>query len=153
MFFKKEKASYLNILNRTGLPITNRDFWWVRYPERAIQELLLMKENTNANFYLIENQLIWKEGIWNNFGNKFFIAIKTDSKYPFSQPKAYILEPKIQSNFKEHIYKDGELCLMHPDSYNSQISILEIRNLVAAWCFSYTAYRQTGTWPAAEYKH
>ena len=152
-FFGNEKKKYLDILNEIALPIESKEYWWARYPKRACEEIYKLKENTNAFMETSGNRLIWKEEIINNFGSAFVISIETNSKYPFSMPKTFLLKPHIEPSDDKHMFKDGSLCLMHPSSYNSRISILQIRNQASAWCFCIEAYANTGKWPAAEYSH
>lgn len=153
MSFKEDKKYFLDILSSIGLPVTYPEYWWVRYPKRAVQEISVMKENTNADFVHRGNKLIWEEKIMNNFDSYFLISIQTGADFPFTMPKAFVIHPKIECDPTIHIYREGNLCLMHPDTYHSKMLILETRNLSAAWCFSYEAYLHTGKWPAAQHKH
>ncbi len=89
----------------------------------------------------------------NVLASKQFLSIETQKNHPHEMPKVFLKEPLIEPDDKMHMYKNGSLCLMHPNSYHSRISILEIRNLAAAWCFCLEVYSNTQEWPAAEYEH
>jgi hypothetical protein len=152
LFDSFEKKKCLEMLGEYGL-ITQGNYWWVRYPKRAIEEILTMKENTNAYMSICDDQLIWTEKIVNNLGSEYLITIESRDNYPFKMPKVSLIEPWVNPNQKIHMYKNGTICFMHPDSYNSRISVLEIRNQVAVWCFAYDVFTHTGEWPAAEHNH
>lgn len=152
LFDNFEKKKCLEVLGAYGLT-TQGNYWWVRYPKRAVDEIFKMQKSTSASLSIDDDILGWKEWIVNNFDSQFRILIKTQENHPYEMPKVFLKEPYVKPSNEIHMYKDGSLCLMHPDSFNSRISILEIRNLAAAWCFCFEAYANTGKWPAAEYKH
>jgi hypothetical protein len=152
LFDDFEKKPYLEVLGEYGLPVKG-DYWWTRFPKRAVDEIFAMRKNTKATLIQCDEKLIWQESITNNFDSRFYISIETNESFPHKMPKVFVKEPWINPSNTIHIYSDGTLCLMHPSSYNSRISILEIRNLAAAWCFCYDVFSHTGTWPAAEHHH
>lgn len=146
-----ETAQCLEILADFGLPIEEEN-WWTRYPIRAVEEIYKL-ESTNASISVVGSKLTITESITNNFNKAFVISIEVQDNHPFKMPKVFLKEPQISSSDTIHMYSGRQLCLMHPDAYHSSISILEIRNLAAAWCFCYTAYQKTGSWPGAEHEH
>lgn len=152
MFFNSERDKALEILRHCGLP-TQGDFWWVRYPVRAVEEIYKMRENTNAIMSRVGQILEWDEWITNNFGNVFQIKIEIDQSFPSFMPEVYLEYPKLDNDNVPHSFGDGSLCLMHEDDYSSKMSILDIRNAACAWCWCYDLYKQTGEWPAAERAH
>ena len=137
------------LLSIKGLPTNKRDCWWVKYPNRALQEIDKMHSSTNAALRCSSKKLIWDEVIKNNFGTQFYISIETEN-YPHKMPKVFLKEAEIMLKKQKHTYRDGSLCLLHPDDYNSNISILQIRNLACAWCWAAEVYVHTKKWPAAE---
>jgi len=139
------------LLGSYDLPTHSSSFWWVRYPRRAVEEIRQMEENTNAMLFCEGSSLIFKEEIVSNFGTHFLLLIKVGSNYPFSMPDVYVVDSDIDVSNAKHQYSEGRFCLMHPSDYNSNnTSILEIRNLAAAWCWCAEVYLNTGEWPAAE---
>lgn len=152
LFDNFEKKKCLEILSEHGLTVRG-DHWWIRYPKRGIQEIFAMLQNTNATLVRCDEKLIWRETITNNFSSNFTISIEARENHPHEMPKVHLDQPQIEPSNKIHMYKDGSLCLMHSNEYNSRISILEIRNLAAAWCWCIEVYTNTGEWPAAEFKH
>lgn len=139
----------LNELSLKGLPTNSKDYWWVKYPKRALSEIKKMHSETNATFKPIDKKLVWDEVIKNNFGTKFYISIET-LDYPHKMPATYVREAEIKFRRGKHMFRDGKLCLMHSDDYNSKISILGIRNSACAWCWAVEVYTHTGKWPTAE---
>jgi len=137
------------LLSKKGLPTNKRGCWWVEYPNRALQEIDKMHSSTNAALRCSGKKLIWDEVIKNNFGTQFYIAIETEN-YPHKMPTVFLKEAEIMLKKQKHTYRDGSLCLLHPDDYNSNISILQIRNLACAWCWAAEVYVHTKKWPAAE---
>jgi len=152
LFNKIENEQFLEILRNYGIPL-NGNFWWCRFPKMAVESIWAMQNNTNASLIICEEKLIWQEWVTNNFDTRFFISIETQKNHPHEMPKVFIKEPHIKSDTTIHMYQDGHLCLMHSSEYNSKISVLEIRNQAASWCFSFEVFAYTGKWPAAEYKH
>jgi hypothetical protein len=139
----------LQKLSLKGLPTTSKSYWWVKYPTRALKEIEKMHANTNAALRCFGGKLIWDEVIRDNFGTQFFISIEAED-YPHKMPKAFVKEAEIKFKHAKHMYRDGSLCLMHHNDYNSSISILEIRNLACAWCWAVEVYTHTKEWPAAQ---
>lgn len=142
-----EKSQCLQILNECGIYGSG---WWTRYPKRAVEEIYKMHENTNAVLKTEGSKLIWEEELFNNFNTYFKISIEAGSNFPFEMPDTYVRNSGIDISRAKHMYSGSRLCLMHPSEYHSYISVLEIRNLAAAWCFCAEAYIETGEWPAAE---
>ena len=112
-----------------------------------------MENSTNAVANYEDGELVWMENISNNYGNSFLIAIIVSSNFPFRMPVVHVVEPYIEPSRDKHMYDDGHLCLMHPDEFSSNMSILDFRNLACSWCECIDVYIATGTWPAAEYRH
>lgn len=136
-------------LSSKGLPTDSNNYWWVRYPKRAISEIEKMNKSTNAAYKCVGRKLIWDEVIKNNFKTQFYISIETVD-YPQKMPAVYIKESEIKFKRNKHMFKGGKMCLMHQDDYNSKISILEIRNMACAWCWAVEVYTHTNKWPTAE---
>jgi len=148
-----EKAKALEILKLSGLPTEGIGYWWIISPVRAVEELVKMQENTNAEMRMNDKKLIWQERIVTNVGNHFHISIESSLIYPFTMPDVFVLDPVIDLDKTPHIYVDRTLCLMHENDYNSKMSILHIRNMASAWCWCYDIFKETGNWPAAERAH
>jgi len=151
MFGRDDKESAREYLRDLGIPMDSSSYWWVKYPIRAFNELQKMHDNTNAVINFRDGQMGFYEFIQNNFGTEYCIRIAVQDNHPFAMPKVYIVEPEISTSM--HMYGDGHLCLMHPDDHSGNMSILDIRNLAATWCFCFEVYKNTGDWPAAEYNH
>lgn len=152
LFDRYENKKCLEVLADYGLD-TGGENWWVQFPKRALEEIYVMHENTNANLVRDRYRLVWDEWIETNFGSNFLISVVASENHPHVIPDAFVRQPSINPNSKIHTNPDSSLCLMHPSEYNSNISILEIRNLASAWCFCYEVYQHTGKWPAAEHEH
>lgn len=154
MFFNGEEDCARDVLMLYGLPLHDDSCWWVKYPKRAAEELYKIFENTNAAITSFSNrQIVFEEVITNNFGNQFHMSYETGSRFPFKMAKVFLQTPKVEYGKAPHLYSDGSLCLMHPSQYNSNISILQTRNLASAWCLCLDVYWRTGEWPAAEFNH
>jgi len=151
MFGRDDKESARDYLRDLGIPMDSHSYWWVKYPIRAINEIQKLVDNTNASIYFPDGEMICEEIIWTNFGTPYRIRIVVHDSHPFVMPCVTIVEPVITNAV--HRWNDGKLCLMHPDEYDSRMSILEFRNMTATWCFCHDVYQQTSEWPAAEYIH
>jgi hypothetical protein len=151
--FINNKQEILERLQRHGLPIYDEDTWWVSFPERAEGEILKMQRFSNSILSADGDSLVWHFETTTNFGNTYFKTIVADSGFPFKCPKVYVLDPKISPKHKIHMYDGGELCLFRPEEYHSNLSILELRNKAAAWCFAYDTYLSTDEWGGAEVSH
>ena len=151
MFFSNEKTKALRLLDELGLP-TDRSTWWVKYPKRALEEILRMQESTNAQLNCHNEKLVWDEWLLTNFNTQYHIFIETPG-FPFKAPRVLVKSPIIKPWRRIHMYDDGRLCLMHPNKYHSRTSILEMRNLAASWCFCHEVFKHTGKWPSDEHPH
>ena len=151
--FGNNKEEYLERLQSNGLPIDDEDYWWVKFPERALDEIFKMQENSNSVLSVDGDKLVWHFETTTNFGNTYIQAIAAGSGFPFKQPTAYVLEPEITPYNKIHMFKGGVLCLFVPEEYHSNLSVLELRNKSAAWCFAYDTFVNTGVWGGAEAPH
>jgi hypothetical protein len=148
-----ENSEFLKILRKLGLPTdTGSNYWWVLYPQRAVEEIVNIRRRTNAVMERSGKKLIWKEWIYNNFGTRFYILMEAEN-FPLKMPKIYLLKPDIEPDLKIHMYRDKSLCLIHPDEYNSNMTLMDFRGFAAAWCFCVEVFANTRTWPAAEYQH
>lgn len=123
--------------------------WWTRYPKRAVEEIYKMYQGTNTVLIHRGNKIIWEEEIFNNYGTRFVISIEA-ANYPHTMPDVYVKDSEIDISSSKHLYPPNKPCLMEPHEYNSNISILELRNLLCAWCWCAETYINTGEWPAAE---
>jgi hypothetical protein len=151
--FSESKEEYLEILQSCSLPIDDEDYFWVQFPERIVNEIFKMQENSNSLLSVDGDNLVWHFETTTNFGNTYLKTIVADSGFPFKCPKVYVLEPEITSETEIHMYGGGELCLFRPEEYHSNLSILDLRNKSAAWCFAYDTYVNTGVWGGAEAAH
>lgn len=152
MFFnrkKKERQSCEEAVKAYGLQNCG---WCGRFPERTVLEVHKLVNNTSAQISSKKDTLIIKERLTNNFGTSFLMRIEAKD-FPFKMPKAFIESPRIKARAGKHFYKDGSICLFHPQEWNSRYSLLKVRNHVAAFCFCLTAYQKTGLWPASEKWH
>jgi len=152
LFTDKEKEKCLDILQDCGLPRTG-NYWWVRYPKRAITEIYSMDQNTGAMHYFRDRRLVWEEVIVNNYGTQFLLSIETNSNYPFDPPIVYVKDSEIDISDASHQYGGGALCLFRPDMYSSSWSIIKVRNIACSWCFCAESENNTGKWPGAEAPH
>ncbi|MBW1668188.1 MAG: hypothetical protein JRI79_13565 [Deltaproteobacteria bacterium] len=139
----------LEELSLKRIPTNSKESWWVKFPRRALKEIRKMEAYTNAAVRCSGKKMIWEEVVKNNFGTQFYISIEAKD-YPHKMPKAFVKEAEIKFKHGKHMYRDGSLCLMHPNEYNSNISILQIRNLACAWVWAVEVYTHTKQWPTAE---
>jgi len=146
MFFGRKNDEGILALKALGIPTGQG--WWVRYPRRAIEEISKMAEGSNAHLDFRGSKMVFEEWITTNLGTDCFISLEADG-FPHKMPKAFVKQPAIKT--RKHLWSDDSLCLMEPSSYGSGTSILQFRNLAAAWCFCYEVYINTGNWPAAEH--
>jgi hypothetical protein len=147
------KQESLERLQRQGLPICDKDAWWVSLPGKAETEIAKMQRFSNSVLSVDGDSLIWHFETTTNFGNTYLQSIVAGSGFPFKQPKTYVLEPTITPDTKIHMYGGKELCLFRPEEYHSNLSILELRNKAVAWCFAYDTYLNTDEWGGAEARH
>ena len=143
---------YIEVLDACKVPRIGLN-WVNQHRKLAVEEILNMDTNTNAQVRWDGVSLIWDEWITNNLGSEFHIEISTKRNHPYEIPDVRVKHPYFTPSRKIHVYSDGKLCLMHPNLYNSRISILQIRNMACAWTFSFEVYESTGIWPSAEHKH
>lgn len=147
-----EEETYLDILEECGLPDDENAFW-VKYPDRFLQEVRKMVDNTNAVATYEDGKLVWIEDVINNFDTPFTIGITVSPSFPFSKPDVFVLAPDISPSNDKHMHGNGSLCLLHPDEFHSGMSILDFRNMACSWLMCFEVYKESGKWPAAEHPH
>lgn len=72
-----------------------------------------------------------------------------------SAPRVYILRPQLVDNPK-HVYKEGCLCLYHPDNFKwnaHKLVAQEIMQWTCAWIYCYEYWLQSGEWVGPEVAH
>jgi hypothetical protein len=138
-------------LNNLGVQPKNPNSWMNKFQERAEREIALMLNNTSATCFLEEDHLVFVEDILSNYGTRFRVAIIIPDLFPFVMPSVRILEPEIHSN--PHYWPNGEPCYMDPYEYDSNETILNVRNYVSTWLFAYEGYLYTKKWQGAEHDH
>lgn len=150
----RDRELALSILaNRYDLPVHDDSYWHVRFPVRAVNEIELMRNNTNASMGVYEDGLVFQELIKNNFENNFDIFILAGPDFPHLMPDVYIRRPRIEPSTDIHVHPDGRLCLMSPDDYLSSMNILKFRGLSCAWTICYNTFQESRVWPGAEKPH
>ena len=154
MIFNSERNKALEILIEAfDLPI-HKDHWFSRYPIRAVEEFYKLNEGSEVSIRWDGGNIICEEMIISNFNNIHEYLIKVSREFPFEMSKVFLIDPKVSYESDPHLYPDDSLCLIHPDDYQSRISLLEIRNMIASWCFCYDAYNLNGgNWVGAEHRH
>lgn len=93
-----------------------------------------------------------KAGLQTSAGNAYIAAIFFQN-YPNEMPRVFITKPAIQP-FGNHIYKDGHLCLVHPNFWNpGRHNLTFVLERTAKWLNKYEVLRVKGRWPGAEINH
>lgn len=70
-------------------------------------------------------------------------------------PKVFVLSPQLV-DCPKHTYKEGCLCLYHPDNFKwnaHKLVAQEIMQWTCAWIYCYEYWLQSGEWVGPEVAH
>lgn len=87
-------------------------------------------------------------------GKTYFLAIYF-AGYPSSMPKVYVINPTLRPTSDNHMYKEGNICFLHPNMWNpGRHTLTFVLARVAKWLNKYDCWASNGGhWPGAEVKH
>jgi len=129
----------------TGEPVTRvkKNRWYSWYHDN--HKRLLAEKNAMMirfpDFKLAETStgLTWTGYLKPNGTNLYRIALIYPNNYPYSPPKVWVIEPKI--NAPKHQFSDGHLCLLHPNDNTWQTNTTAATIVAMAstwiWCYEY----------------
>lgn len=122
--------------------------WYKRNPARFECELALLKRHyPKTRFFNQKGKLTIYLKIPGKKDNYLAKVIYPDD-FPYEQPKAYIVEPKIDNLYEKiHMFRDGSLCLARPEQMGPQTSGKVICDWVRKWLESYEMWLSTGKFP------
>lgn len=81
----------------------------------------------------------------------YFIGIYFVS-YPNRMPKVFVTNATLRPN--GHLYKEGNICYLHPNMWNpGRHSLTFVLGRAAKWLNKYDVWLSTGRWPGAEARH
>lgn len=136
--------------------------WYRSNPARVVIEQRAMRARF-PQFELREDrgQLLWLGTLTTNRGNSYQVAVYYPDDYPNSEPKVFPIEPAItvwkdqRKGLLMHQFRDGSLCLFHPDDrfVQQNTTVATVVAVAAAWFFAYETWRETGEWPGIEAPH
>jgi len=129
----------------TGKPTTRLkpqrwSAWYEDNPGRILSEKQAMSKRF-PHFQLVKTAegLTWTGYLYPKGIGSYRIALSYPSDYPYSPPKVWIIEPKI--NAPKHQFSDGHLCLMEPSDGTWQTNTTAVTILAMAtawlWCNEY----------------
>lgn len=126
---------------------------WYRLRQRRFQE----EQEAMKSFYpqmdllnTPQGEAYWKGQLITRLGKTYTIEIHYPLAFPYLPPKVYVTNPPIKKS--RHIYKDGHLCLFHPDdrAWEASTTAATIVSWVAKWLHCYEVWLATGEWPGRE---
>lgn len=147
----------------TGEPVTrlkeNRWFSWHHDNyKRLVAEKNAMSKRF-PDFMLTETSqgLTWTGYLRPN-STYYRIALIYPDNYPYSPPKVWIIDPKI--NAPKHQFPDGHLCLLHPSdgTWQTNTTAATIAAMASTWLWCYEYHEKCcgcsnvpcGHWPGTE---
>lgn len=100
-----------------------------------------------------KSQMCWVGKIKTYSQTNYVVAIVYPKDYPFSEPRAYVLQPFIPAT--EHRFKDGHLCLYEHEGRgqgfeSGKTTAVTVVGWTSAWLHAYEIWRKTGNWPILE---
>ncbi len=87
-------------------------------------------------------------------GKTYFLSLHfTD--YPSRMPKVLVTNPTLRPTSDNHMYKDGQICFLHPNMWNpGRHNLTFVLGRVAKWLNKYDCWLANGGhWPGAEVTH
>ncbi len=112
-----------------------------------------MSQHTNARLVREpDGSLAWVEVLRGESGREYRLAITYPPGFPHERPKAFIVEPRIESG--PHLLADGSLCLFDdPWTSDPRCTALVVRNRTATWILAYEIWQRTGgEWHAPDHE-
>lgn len=126
------KKAYIESLIKFGLPVDSKYYWWVRYPKKALKDILDMKKYTNAALTVVGNSITWTENIVSNTGKPLLIVITIGSDLtPQVTVKTTTLHGDTSGSYTVY---SGHTPEVVPFSLNQDSTVLTHRNIILAWC-------------------
>jgi ubiquitin-protein ligase len=82
----------------------------------------------------------------------YVLSIRFPDNYPNEMPRVYVDAPHISN--APHMYRNGNICYMHPSMWNPGIHNLSfVIGRAAKWLNKFEVWRHRGKWPGAELLH
>lgn len=125
--------------------------WFRKKPDRLEEEILTLKKyHPHARACIKKGQLtIFLKVVGKK--SKYLAKITYPKDFPYDQPVAYILEPKIVGPYEEtHRYSNGSLCLAKPSQVGIWVSGKIICDWVKRWVRSYEIWLETDEFPGGD---
>jgi ubiquitin-protein ligase len=82
----------------------------------------------------------------------YVLTIRFPEHYPSEMPRVYVDAPPI--NYSPHMYREGNICYLHPSMWNPGFHDLSfVIARAAKWLNKYEVWKRTTRWPGAEIRH
>lgn len=86
-------------------------------------------------------------------GKNYFLAIYFND-YPSRMPQVYVTNPTLRPTGNNHMYREGNICFLHPNMWNpGRHTLTFVLARAAKWLNKYDCWAVTGRWPGAEVPH
>lgn len=125
--------------------------WYQHNPARLILEKEAMSRRfPQFSLVLQGTKLYWTGALTSNEGNHYEIALEYPDNFPDAPPKIFPIEPEIaiwkDDNMLKHQYRDGSLCLFHPDDrfFEPNTTAVTVIAAAATWLFAYEHWLASG---------
>lgn len=83
----------------------------------------------------------------------YFIAIYF-AGYPYAMPAVYVTNPKLQPTGDNHMFRQGNICYLHPNMWNpGRHTLTFVLERTAKWLNKYEVWSELGRWPGAQVRH
>jgi len=93
-----------------------------------------------------------KAALQTSAGKAYFISIAF-LDYPNRMPQVFVTHPTLRPN--PHIYREGNICYLHPNMWNpGHHTLAFVLGRAAKWLNKYDVWvANGGKWPGAEVRH
>lgn len=133
--------------------------WYSQNPARLILEKEAMSRRFPQFKLVLQGiRLYWMGTLTSNSGNHYQIALEYPDDFPDTPPKVFPIEPVItiwkDENLLKHQYRDGSLCLFHPNDrfFEANTTAVTVIAVAATWLFAYEQWlaSEKREWPGLE---
>lgn len=114
--------------------------------------------HASATFALVEaypttdGGVCVKAGLQTSAGRQYVVTVYFP-EYPNRMPKVFVTAPRLRTD-APHVYREGNLCYMHPNFWNpGNHDLVFVIKQVAVWLNKYEVWRDTGRWPGQQLMH
>lgn len=116
-------------------------------------------DEASRNFSYVESHptangsLLVLSALQPTLGKVYTLAVTFPDTYPYNAPYVFVRKPTLATS-APHVYRDGNICYVHPTLWNpGRHDLTFVLKRAAKWLSKYEVWLATHVWPGAEIRH